>query len=82
MRIGAIVNHWLVVGELRDKRLITDNLYEECTDFVVSILSSRGGLEYWEKDSQLTPKGKELLNMIKSGERNVLPIGELLPWWS
>ena len=82
MRIGALVNHWLLAGELREKNLVSNDLYEECTDFIVSVLSSPGGLQYWEFDSETTPKGKELLTIIKSGERGVAPIGELLPWWS
>ncbi len=82
MRVGAIVNHWVLAGELHDKGLVPSLLYEDCTDFVVSMLSSPGGLQYWERDSEVTPKGEELLEMVKSGTRNVPPIGELLPWWS
>ncbi len=82
MRMGAIVNHWLVAGELHEKGLIPDELYEGCFDFVVALLSTPGGLQYWEIDAALTPKGTELLETIKSGRRNVKPITEVLPWWS
>lgn len=82
MRIGAIVNHWVLAGELQEKGLIRAGLFEDCTDFVVSLLSSPGGLQYWERDAEMTPRGNELLELIKSGQRDVLPIGEILPWWS
>ena len=82
MRIGAIVNHWLVADELCEKGLLPPDLYEDCTSFIISLLSTRGGLQYWELDAGLTPKGQELLTLIKSGERAIVPIDELLPWWS
>jgi hypothetical protein len=82
MRIGAIVNHWLVADELCEKGLLPRELYEECTNFVISLLSTKGGLQYWERDAGLTPKGQELLDLIKSGGGANVPIDKLLPWWS
>lgn len=82
MRIGALVNHWLVAAELKDKQLIPDELYYGCLDFVIAILATPGGMEYWEHDAEFTPRGQELMMMIKNNVRKVKPVTEVLPWWS
>jgi hypothetical protein len=52
------------------------------TDVVVSVPATKGGLEYWEHDAHATPGGLELLNLVKSGDRNVPSWDQLLPWWA
>ena len=82
MRVGAIVNIWLLAGELCSKNLLSKTYYEGCSDFVISMLSTPGGLSYWKRDAKSTPRGEELLEAILSGKRDVLPFDQLFPWWS
>jgi hypothetical protein len=82
MRIGTMVNHWVLAGNLCDKGLLSRDHSDRCTDFVPSVLSTPGGLQYWEKDAFATPRGPELLELLKSSERSVPPISDVMPWWS
>jgi hypothetical protein len=82
MRVGAMVNHWALAGSLYDKGLISKELSDRCTEFVLSVLATPGGLQYWEKDADTTPRGPELLALLKSGERSIPPISDVMPWWS
>jgi hypothetical protein len=81
MRIGVLVNHWVLARKLRDKNLIPDSLYSDATDFLVSVLSTPGGLQYWRRDAEATPHGKDLLDLAQRGQGRLPPITELLPWW-
>jgi len=81
MRIGVLANHWVLARQLKDKRLIPESLYQDVSDFMVSVLSTPGGLQYWERDAEATPHGKELLELIRSGQGRLPPVTELLPWW-
>jgi hypothetical protein len=82
MRVGALVNHWLLAKQLHRKALLSSEILEQMTDVVVSVLATKGGLEYWEHDAHATPGGLELLNLVKSGDRNVPSWDQLLPWWA
>ncbi len=82
MRIGAMVNHWVLAGNLSDKGLLSKDLSDRCTDFVLSVLSTPGGMQYWEKDAYATPRGPELLALLKSGKQSISPISDVMPWWS
>ena len=82
MRVGALVNHWVLARQLSDKGLIPQSLYDDATDFLVSILSTPGGLQYWERDAGATPHGKELLDLVHRGQGRLPPVTELLPWWA
>jgi hypothetical protein len=81
VRVGAMVNHWVLAGQLRGKKLITEDLYETATAVVVSVLSSPGGRQYWEKDAVATPDGQKLLALVNSESRPLPHFLEQFPWW-
>ena len=81
MRVEVLVNHWVLARQLRDKRLIQQSLYGDATNFLVSVLSTTGGTQYWERDAEATPHGKELLDLVRRGEGRLPPVTHLLPWW-
>jgi hypothetical protein len=80
VRVGAIVNQWLLAQQLAERKLIPDEIPTEASRFVVAILSTPGGLEYWEHDSKATPRGDELLAMAKRSIGEQPNILEVLPW--
>ena len=80
VRIGGIVNQWLLAEQLAERKVIPDEIPTEASKIVVAILSTPGGLEYWEHDSKATPRGDELLDIAKRSigkEPNIL---DVLPW--
>jgi len=80
-KVGSIVNHWILAEQLAEKDLISDDIVEEITRTVIAILSTPGGIEYWEYDSKATPGGEELLLRVKK-EAGLSPNwAELFPWW-
>jgi len=82
MRVGSLVNQLVLAKQLNEKALLSSEILEEITDVVVAVLSTRGGLQYWERDAHATPGGLELLDLVKSGKRQVPSFDVLLPWWS
>ena len=82
IRIGTIVNHWVLAGMLNDKNLLSNEIYDACTDIIVSVLSTPGGKQYWEKAAAATPNGLELLKLIQEESGRLPLITELLPWWA
>ena len=82
MRIGALVNQWLVVQKLREKDLIGSDIADEATKVVVSALSTRGGFEFFEYDWKLFPGGAELMELVKMSKDTSPSLTDLLPWWS
>lgn len=82
IRVGALVNHWLLAKHLHKKALLSSDITEQITDVVFSVLSTKGGLEYWERDAHATPGGLELLELVKSGDRDVPTWDQILPWWA
>ena len=81
-RIGSIVNHWILAKQLSQKGLISSDIVEEVNKIVIAMLSTPGGLEYWEHDSKATPGGIELLTMIKEQAGRAPNWIELMPWWA
>ena len=80
VRIGTIINQWLLAQQLAERNLIPDEIPTEASKFVVAILSTPGGLEYWEHDSKATPRGDELLELAKQSVGEQPNILEVLPW--
>ena len=81
-RVGSIVNHWILATELGSKGLISPDLVDEVSKIIISILSTPGGLEYWEYDSKATPGGAELLRTVKKQAGQNPTWTELMPWWA
>jgi len=81
-RIGSIVNHWILAKQLSQKGLISSDIVEEVNKVVIAMLSTPGGLEYWEHDSKATPGGIELLTIIKEQAGRAPNWIELMPWWA
>ncbi len=80
VRIGTMINQWLLAQQLAESGLIPDEIPIEASKFVVAILTTPGGLEYWEHDSKATPRGDELLDMAKRSIGEQPNIVEILPW--
>ena len=81
IRVGTLVNHWLLANQLFEKGLLAAKLSREIHDVVVAVLSTPGGLEYWEYDSKATPDGVELLETVKERQGKQPSWIELMPWW-
>ena len=81
MKISQLVNHWLLARQLEAKGLLDPKLREEIHKVVVSVLSTPGGLEYWEHDAKATPDGLELLDMVRERKGQEPSWIELMPWW-
>ena len=82
MRIGTFVNHWLLAQELSEKNLLAKEISDEMSKIVVAVLSTSGGLQYWEYDSKATPRGEELLKIVKESMGQQPTFTELMPWWA
>jgi len=80
-KVGSIVNHWILAEQLSDKGLLSDEIINEINHTVIAILSTPGGIEYWEHDSKATPGGEELLLTVKAQAGNKPNWIELFPWW-
>lgn len=81
MKIGGMANHWILARQLSEKGLITQEIADTATEVLVSILSTPGGLQYWERDAEATPFGTELLAKAKAKEGHLPPFHDLFPWW-
>ena len=82
MRIGALVNQWVMVRKLNEKNLVGEDLVDESTKVVVATLSTNGGFEFFQHDWKLLPGGAELMDLIKSSKGSQPSLTDLLPWWS
>ncbi len=82
MRVGSLVNHWLLAEELSARNLMAKEISDEVSKVVVAVLSTPGGLQYWEHDSKATPRGEELLRMVKEARGQQPSWTELMPWWA
>ena len=80
VRIGTLINQWLLVQQLVESELVPHEFSRVASKFVVAILSTPGGLEYWEYDSKATPGGDELLAMARESVGEQPNILEILPW--
>lgn len=81
MKIGPLVNHWLLARQLQSKGLLDPKLTEEIHKVVIAVLSTPGGLEYWQHDAKATPGGMELLATIRNRKSDEPSWIELMPWW-
>ena len=81
-KVGSIVNHWFLATQLAEKGLLSPNIVDEAKKMVISILSTPGGLEYWEHDYKLMPDGAEILRTVKEQDGQNPTWIELLPWWA
>ena len=81
MKVGTLVNHWLLAQQLAQKGLIDKKISEEIHDVVIAVLATPGGLEYWEYDSQATPDGPELLATVRAQLGRQPTWTDLMPWW-
>ena len=80
MRIGNLVNHWILSRQLSAKGLMDPKISEEINDVVIAVLSTPGGLEYWEHDSEVTPDGPELLQIVRQRQGKQPSWIDLVPW--
>lgn len=81
-RVGSTVNHWILAKGLSQKGLISSDIMEEVNKIVIAILSTPGGLEYWEHDSKATPGGDDLLMRVKEQIGRAPNFIEMMPWWA
>ena len=81
MKVGPLVNHWVLARQLEEKKLLDPKLASEIHKVVIAVLSTPGGLEYWEHDAKATPDGLELLSAIREGIGENPSWIELMPWW-
>ena len=81
MKVGQLVNHWLLARQLEEKGLFDPKLSEEIHKVVIAVLSTPGGLEYWEHDAKATPDGIELLSAVRERKGEEPSWIELMPWW-
>ena len=80
-RVGALINHNFLADELRKKNLLSQELADEVKKVTIAVLTTDGGLEYWEHDSKVTPKGLELLALAKERKGKEPNFTDLVPWW-
>jgi len=81
MKVGPLVNHWLLARQLEAKGLLDSKLKEEIHKLVLSVLSTPGGLEYWEHDAKATPDGTALLAEVRNRQGRDPSWIDLMPWW-
>ena len=81
MKVGQLVNHWVLARQLEEKKLLDPKLTSEIYKVVIAVLSTPGGLQYWEHDAKATPHGLELLSAIREGIGENPSWIELMPWW-
>ena len=81
MRIGAMVNHWILAQKLDAKDLISKDIAEESTKILLSTLTTQGGYEFIEHDWKLFPGGMELMELVKRSRGEMPTLTEILPWW-
>ena len=82
MKVGPIVNHWLLARQLEAKGLLDPKFTEEIHKLIIAVLSTPGGLEYWEYDAKATPDGLELLETVRERQGKEPSWIELMPWWA
>ncbi len=82
MRIGAMVNHWILAKKLEDRGLLSDDITEEATRVVISILTTKGGYQYISEAAVLFPGGQNILEMLDSRRGEVPVFNEVQSWWA
>jgi len=81
-QVAAMINHWHLAADLVDRGLLGEQLYGGATDVVLSVCITAGGREYLESNADAFPRGRQLLNMVQSGEAKLPPFDVVAPWWS
>jgi len=81
MQVGSLVNHLQTALQLTERRLLPNSFEAIAEDLLVMILSTKGGLQYWEIDSKATPGGEERLRRVKTPDHPTPTFDELFPWW-
>jgi hypothetical protein len=79
---SALINHWLLAGQLSDRGLLPESIYRGATEVLISVHSTHGGRTVLERNAPATPRGPELLAMVQARKGVLPPISELYPWWS
>ena len=82
MRIGAMINHWLLAQSLSQKGLLSQDIADEVTKVLLATLTTQGGYEFFEHDWKLFPGGAELMDRVKASKGHQPVLTEILPWWS
>ncbi len=82
MRIGALVNQWLLAQKLIEKDLVSQDIADEVTKLIVATQTTQGGFEYFEHDWKLFPGGAELMELVKNSKGKDPCLTDILPWWS
>lgn len=80
-KIGAIVNHMILGKNLSSRNLLSKEIADEIEKIAISILSTDGGLEYWEHDSKATPGGAEILELARKAKVESPSWTDLIPWY-
>ena len=82
MRVGSMVNKWLLAQKLFQKGLVSKDMADEVTKVIIATLSTQGGFEYFEHDWKLFPGGAELMDQVKASRGKQPTLTDILPWWS
>ena len=80
-QLDPLVNHWVLARQLEARRVLDPMLTEEIHGLVIAVLSTPGGLEYWEHDAEATPDGLELLAEVRERKGKEPSWIEMMPWW-
>ena len=82
MRVGSMVNQWLLAQKLFQKGLVSQDIADEVTKIIIATLTTQGGFEYIENDWKLFPGGAALMDMVNANKGKKPTLTEILPWWS
>ncbi len=80
-KVGVIVNHMILGKSLSSRNLLSKEIAEEIEKIAISIISTDGGLQYWEYDSKATPGGSEFLELARKAKGESPNWTDLIPWW-
>lgn len=81
MHVGSLVNQLETAKRLVEAGLLPQSFGETTENVMTMILGTKGGLQYWELDSQATPDGGERHRLIRTEGRSVPAWNSLFPWW-
>lgn len=79
--VGALVNRLNLADNLAARNLLPGEIADEVRKVAMSVLTTDGGLQYWEHDSKITPGGREILEEAKKLKGHAPSISDLIPWW-
>jgi hypothetical protein len=71
------VNHWILARQLEEKGLLDPKLTEEIHKVVIAVISTPGGLEYWEYDAKAAPTRLLSEHSPSSGYASSIDAGKL-----